>query len=116
MAFDDDLLELMPFTITIASVTSVDKFNKRTYGSAVSYRCRIVARMEQVVTEDGRQAQSSHILWVAPPASGVIPNLRPNCKLTLPDGTTPPVLAIETYPDEDGNQHMKIFLERPNRE
>jgi len=110
MSFEDAFLDMMPHTVTVAPVTSRDKFGTRTYGAAVSYPARVVEEQRRITTLDGVEGMSSHTVWIAPHTSSGIPNLGPESLITLPDGSTPPILRVEVYPDEEGDHHWKIYL------
>ena len=116
MAFDEGLRDLMAATLTIAPVSSRDKFGAITYGDAVTYSCRLTERQENVVTFNGSQVLAGSVAWCAPHASSGIPNLTPDCKVTLPDGSTPTLLRFETIADEQGDYSFKLFFDRPYRE
>lgn len=116
MAFDLELLDLMAETITIEPVASRDDFNKPTYGAAVSYRCHISESSEQVVTVDGRQFVNATVIWAAPHAVSGFPSVSPDCRVTLPDGSQPPIRSFAIVHDEEGANHMKITLDRPGRD
>lgn len=100
----------MPHTVQVAPVASRDKFGKPTYGADVSYQGRVVEKVEHLVIDDGREVVSSHVLYLAPHAVSGIPDLTPEARVTLPDATTPMVLRINVYPDEDGDAYWQVWL------
>lgn len=113
MSASDEFSDVLNQTITIEPVTGYDKFGKRTYGTAVSYECRIVEKLERVVDFDGRDTSATTVVWgLGHPTSGV-PNVGPDSRVTLPDGTQPPVIYYAVYPDETGrDHHFKIAFGR----
>lgn len=111
MSFDRDVfLELMPDTVSIQDVSSRDKYGKRSYGTAASYRARVREKLERIMNLEGREDWAKTKVWIAPNADGTLPTLTTDSKVTLPDGSTPPILAIERIPDEDGYHHMVVWF------
>lgn len=113
MSSRDDFETIMRQSITIEEALSYDKFGARTYGTAIQYDCRIVEKLERVVDFDGRDTSATTVIWALPhPISG-IPDIGPDSRVVLPDGTSPPVLYFAVYPDENGeDHHFKIALGR----
>lgn len=106
MSFEAEFLTLMPSTITVATQASRAADGHVTYSTATStYRCRIVKANQNIRGADGTWVMVGWIAWVA--STGY---LSVQDKYTLPDGTSPPVLAIETITDEDGPHHNKVFF------
>ncbi len=110
MSWDSDFEDLMPHTVTIATVASRDEYNKRTYSTAVTYTARVLERMTRVVDREGRETIATHVVWIAPHADSGAPALEPDAEITLPDGSTPPIIRVESIPDEDGDHHVKVYL------
>ena len=109
----EEFAGIMHQAISISPVQSYDEFGARTYGAAVSYECRILERLERVVDFDGRDTSATTIVWGLPHPTSGIPNVGPDSRVTLPDGTTPPVLYYAVYPDDFGvDHHFKIMLGR----
>jgi hypothetical protein len=51
------------------------------------------------------------VLYVGPTTAGVAPTITVQSKLTLPDDTTPPILAVETHRGRTGGtDHQVIYL------
>lgn len=100
-------LDLMPHTITVAPRGSTRSMYgvHGTAGTATSYRARVVQAPQWVRDGDGVRLLAAAVAWVystsALPRDGVY---------TLPDGTTPPVLYVAGYPDENGLHHTKVYF------
>lgn len=98
-------LDLMPHTITVAPRGSTRSVYgvPGTAGAAVSYRARLVQAPQWVRDSNGTRTLAAAVAWIsstAPiPADGV---------WTLPDGSTPPVLYVVAFPDENGVHHTKV--------
>lgn len=108
MSFESDFDDLMTQTITIAAVSSRDLYGKRTFATAVSYTARVVEQQVRVVDFEGRENVGTHTVWAHGHATSGVPNVGPDSRLTLPDGSTPAILNFSVYPDEDGDHHFKI--------
>ncbi len=110
MVFEEEFREFMPQTVTIAAVSATDAFGDRTYAAAITYDARVLEEQKIVTDFRGREVTSVHVVWVAPHLTSGLPNLTPEAQITLPDGSTPPMLSYSVVPDEDGDHHAKIWL------
>lgn len=117
MAYDRSLDVLFATTITVEQVSSLDEFNARTYAAAVTYPARVINKLNRIVDFEGRETAAMTVAWIAPETTNdTLPTgITPDDRITLPDGTTPPILAIDVYEDENGSHHMKIFFGRALR-
>lgn len=108
MGFDDGLLGLMPSTLKVNALkgVSTDGYGTASYSSSTaSYRCRVVEKQTLVHTFEGDEQVARTVAWVRSTST-----FGPWDKVTLPDGTTPRLLAVEDYPDEDGHHHQKLYF------
>ncbi len=106
MAFDTDFLELLPHTLTRNSFVSSDGYGKPSYSTGVSsYSARVVYKPKLIRTLEGTEQVARGYVIV-----GTTETLNPKDKYTLPDTTTPPVLSINTIPDESGTHHNVIYF------
>lgn len=107
MAFERTIFQsLMPATITVSTRTTHSLHGTPSYStSSASYRARIIHKPGFVRTGDRETKEFRTILWVA--STGT---LDVSDRITLPDGSRPPVVAVERYPDDDGTHHHKVFL------
>lgn len=106
---------MMQQTATIAPRTGQDGFGVATYGTAVSYRCRLVGKRRQVLNAAGQLVISNQTLYLLS-----ADNVLPSARVTLSTGDvgsteswslTPPILATGRYPDEHaGFHHTVIYL------
>jgi hypothetical protein len=91
-------------TITVAAVSTKDEYGKRTWGSPTSItQCRVQSGNHKVVDTVGQEKVAVGRVYV--PGS---PTITLNDKVTLPDGSTPPLLAVDSYKDERGSHHTVI--------
>ncbi|MCU0296703.1 MAG: hypothetical protein MUF33_00460 [Candidatus Nanopelagicales bacterium] len=106
MALAREFLELMPLTIQVRKRTAVNKYNEPTLGSPVEYRARLEPINRRLRSLEGEERIVSARLIVD--AQG---ELRDTDVVTLPDGTTPTVVAVTTEYDEFGVHHQTYQLE-----
>ena len=108
MSFETAFLTMMDSTIKVSTRTAHDNYGKPTFtGSTVSYRARIVERPGFVRGPEMEEIAYRHICWVR--STGSV-SITVSDRVTLPDGSTPPVVGIEVYPDDDGRHHRKVLL------
>lgn len=105
MTFDPDLLELLPHTVQIASPTGYSVYGTASFGSPSTYQARLIVKPGAIRTMQGEVVESRTVAWVASTRTFTVAD-----RITLPDGTTPPIVLIEQYPDEDGSYYSKLIL------
>lgn len=110
MGFNSAFRKMMSATVTIETVSSIDEYGARTFNSAITYDARVVEKLQAVVNFEGHEQVSTHIVYIAPHASSGIPTIESDSRITLPDGSTPPILRVEVYPDESGDHHFQVFI------
>lgn len=104
MAIDPALLECFPHTVQIANVASTDNYGQTSFGSNTAYQARVEKRARLFRDQNGRE-----IVGVATVYLTSAVTISPRARITLPDGTTPPILAVETQPDESGDYYTAII-------
>jgi hypothetical protein len=99
--------EMMPDTITFNAGSSIDKYGKRTYGGTVtSARGRVIYDSKLIKNTEGQDIVSSgYVILYGPYASLTLGD-----KITLPNGTTPVMVSIETKKDTGGNHHTVVHF------
>lgn len=106
MSFENEFTDLMPDTITVNSYTGADKYGNPTYStSSNTYSARVVDKQKLVRADNGEEQVAKTTVYVASTGS-----IDPNDKITLPDNSTPPVLSVDAFPDEDGTHHIAIYF------
>lgn len=113
MTWDAELEALMTQTVVVstgptsrANLSGVASFS--TSGS--TYKARVVHKPEQVRVGADSVVEAKAVAWVASTTA-----ISREHRVTIPsaDGSgteSPPVLAVEQYPDEDGRHHHKILF------
>jgi hypothetical protein len=106
MGLAREFLELMPITIQVQHRSSVNKYNEPTFSVPVEYQARLEPISRRVRSLEGEERIISARLIVD--AQG---ELVDTDQVTLPDGTTPTVVAVTTEYDETGIHHQTYQLE-----
>jgi hypothetical protein len=105
MGWDADFLDLMPHSVVVSTRASHSAYGTAVYSTSGStYRARVLTKPGFVRSAQGENVAFHTVVWVASTGSIDI-----SSRLTLPDGTTPPIVAMERVPDEDGTYHSKIM-------
>lgn len=105
MPLTNDLSDMMKDDATWYPFTARDGYGKRSFGTGVPYKGRLVRHPRMVRDFQGHEVLSSHHFWfLGAPAVG------PQDKVTLGDGTSPVIASVDRFPDEDGPSHTKVFF------
>ena len=107
MVWSTDLDALMPHTITHKSLSSfsTDGYATEVWSTGISYTARVVGKQTLVKTFEGTEELATTVVYVKTSST-----FGASDQITLPDGSTPPLLAAETYPDETGHHHAKLMF------
>ena len=105
MSLDSEFKELMPHTVTLKTVSSRDSYNTITYSTGTNYTARVVYKNERVRLANGSESVARGMVWLFGAPTVTIED-----QLVLPDSSTPEILAIEKFPDEDGDHHTKVYF------
>lgn len=107
MGFERTTFEsLMPSTIVRSTRTGHTNYGAPQFSTTTTkIRARVVTKQGTVRNSEGEDVVFKTVAWAA--STGVID---PSDRLVLPDGSAPPVLSIERYPDADGTHHHKLFF------
>ena len=103
--FEDEFLEMMTDTVTLERMTGVDADVMRVYGSATAYQCRISPKPQQILDTTGREVVSTATIHFARS-----PEIDPEDRITLPDGSQPQILRVARPPDRDGAHHTTVYV------
>lgn len=104
MSWDSDFLELMPHTVVISTRSGHSAYGTATYSTAGStYRARVVDKPGFLRTSQGEVVETRTVAWVASTGTITVAD-----RVTLPDGTSPPVALVERYADENGTYFHKL--------
>ena len=106
MSWSTDLDDLMPDTIWVSSMSGFDGYGTFTYGSASTYTARVVRKQRPVKTFEGTEELATAMAWVKSTST-----FGPGDRYLIPTGSTfeeARLLAVESYPDEDGTHHVRL--------
>jgi hypothetical protein len=103
---DSALVALLNQSVTIATATMTNVYGEETFGAAATVAARVEPRIENVTTQDGEVEPSRAFVYM----NGNV-NVTTTSKVTLPDGSTPIILAVEKHTDEAGTvDHTKVVV------
>jgi hypothetical protein len=103
--FDSSFLEMMPDTITFNATSATDKYGKKTFsGTNISVRCRLVDDTVLVKDSEGQDIVSVGRAYLA----GDYSTLTLGHKITLPNGTTPVIVKIDSKNDTSATVHHTV--------
>ncbi|MCK5640808.1 MAG: hypothetical protein KAJ19_08425 [Gammaproteobacteria bacterium] len=100
-----DWSDMMPHTITHLETTGYDDYGAKNTGSPATYKARIIYKNDTILDANGREVISKGHMWIMG-----TPTIDNEDVITLPDGSIPEILSVETYPDENGAHHVKVFF------
>jgi hypothetical protein len=106
MSLEASLQQLMVETVTVAPVTAKDAYGKRTWGTATTFSsCRVQTGNYKVLDSNGQEKVSEGRVYFPNK-----PTITLNDKITLPDGSTPPILSVDFFGDERGDHHTIVHF------
>jgi len=97
--------DLMVHTITLERRVSVDQYGSATFGAGTHFKCRVVGQERFTRGAGGQEVVSTTTIYILGDN-----NIQSVDRITLPDGTQPPIIAVRTYPDEFGTHHQEVLL------
>ncbi len=109
---ESDWLSTMPETVTVVAYIGHDRYSDPLPGATPKqFRCRLEQTSKEIRGQDGlvRVAATVIFPWKND-TTGAALVLTERDKFTLPDGATPPVLAVERVDDELGFHHYEVYL------
>lgn len=93
-------------TVTVEPYSSVDEDGQPTYGAGVAYDAFVAHKSVKVYAPDGLEVVSSSQVYLDEDAV-----VTSSARITLPDGTKPRILAVETRNNiTDGTAYMKVVF------
>ena len=101
---DRSLLSLLKQTVLIQTSTGADGYGQQAYGTAVSIPARIIGRNRLVRNVQGQEVISTVQIIV----NGDVA-VTTFSRITLPDGSTPLVIAVLEMPDAYGIPYHKVI-------
>lgn len=107
MAYDSDFNELLADGVSIKSLTSIstDGYGTPVYGTASTYKARHVRKQTLIRTFAGTEELAQSEVWIASTST-----FAPDVEITVNGSTLGPLMALSSFPDEDGIHHVKAFF------
>lgn len=106
MAWDTELEELMPHTVTVRAAARPAADGSDAFStSASTYQARVTTDPKAVRKAVGSETDIAAVAWVASTAAIAV-----GSKVGLPDGTFPAVKQSSLVADGDGAHHVKLLL------
>jgi hypothetical protein len=103
---DAALVGLLQQTVSVASATTTNLYGETSHGTATELAARVEPRVTQIRKADGAVVPSKAYVYLDGDAS-----ITTQSQITLPDGTTPVILAVEKHTDETGAvDHTKVVV------
>ena len=91
-------------TITIAGLSSTDSYGKHSWSAPSTLtHCRVQTGAHKITDHNGQELVASGKVYV--PNS---PTVTPDSQITLPDGSTPRIMLVDSKTDERGSHHTVI--------
>ena len=107
MSFESSIfLTMMPSTVTISGRTAHSNHGVPTYSTGTSYRARVVNKPKFIRQDANHTIAIQTEVWLASTGGTITVDDR----ITLPDGSTPPILQVERFGDSQGEHHVKLML------
>lgn len=96
----------MVSTATFQNVASRDVYGKRTGGAVVSFKCHV-----KYNRRENYDAEGHLVVLGGTVIMDDVYNVGKAAILTLPDGSTPKIITVQTFFDEVGPHHTTIDFE-----
>lgn len=110
MSLQSQLRSLMDQTVTKKAVGSMDMRGAVTFSTAVvTYAARVEGHQQVVVDTAGKEVLARTTVFVGTTTTGGTPAFTTRDRITLPDGTTPPILSVDTVRDENSIHHQVVY-------
>lgn len=76
--------------------------------TAQTYRARVETALHLVTNGKGEEVLARTAVYLAPTSTGGVPVFTAEDQITLPDGTTPDILSVETLRDFHAPHHQVV--------
>ena len=77
-------------------------------GTATTHKARYVGNQHMTVDSQGRETLANGTVWLGKTSTGGLPSLAVTDRLTLPSGSNPVLLNVETFVDDAGDTHHQV--------
>jgi hypothetical protein len=101
----EDLLDMLPHKVRLESLMGGDLYNKPGYGNPVEVVARVVYEEQKTTDDTGQEIVARGKVYL-----GGVFGVTPKHRVTLPDGSQPPIVRVQKFPDETGDDHEVILF------
>ncbi len=106
MSFEEEFLDCFPQTVVVNEFSSLDVRGKPSFATAgTTYAALIQAEQKLVRTLDGTEKVAETTVHINSTSA-----ISPDSLITISNGDTRPILAVETLSDDEGIHHGVIHL------
>lgn len=104
-----ELKALLTQTVTITGQPTATAYGAAVAGAAASWPTRARYKRQEIATNAGESVIAEGHLWLD--VDVPVPGIRD--RLTLPNGTTSAVVAVDVVADDVGHHHTKVYFGVP---
>jgi len=102
----------MDQTITVHATAGYNSRGDASWSTtAVTYEARVEAKTRLLKGALGRDQLATTTVYVGLSSTGAVPSIGQQDRVTLPDGTTPTLVRVDTLRDRTGVHHQVLYLE-----
>jgi hypothetical protein len=101
----EEFLDFMPHRVTLEALTGTALFPKKSHADPITVPARVV--YEDVKTTD---AAGQEVVARGKVYLGGVFGVKTTHRITLPDGTQPPIVHVLQYPDEGGAFYETVLF------
>jgi hypothetical protein len=102
----EEFFDMMPHQVIFEPLVAQNLHAKASYGNAVVVEhARVVYENSKTVNDAGMDVIARGKIYLA----GVF-GITPKHRVTLPDGSHPPIIRVLQYPDEEGAFHETVLF------
>ena len=106
MSFENEFLDCMPQTVVVNAFSSLDSYSKPSFSTVgTTYSALIQDEQKLVRALDGTEQVAETTAHINSTSA-----IDPDSRITLSNGDTRPILAIETLSDDEGVHHAVVHL------
>lgn len=111
MMWDPALDELLSLEIVRRPYSGQNEYGEKSFGTAERHAAQVTHKPRLVRTSGGGQTEGTEreVVSTARVITKVI-GWDTRDQITLPDGSTPQILHVDTHTDEDGEHHQTVWV------